>query len=177
MSSHDARGQKSMDPEEVRLDEVPVLASTAHPQVRDVLKDDGLAGSKMGEAMIRALELQLELHEQQDNVYRELINERDEDIVLPILKDASSEATDSHLDKTSAGQGSQTLFAQAAIRIATELGQATDEEAQAVIKKVPLVGTAAFRSAIFQAIRLPYPVVNRALHFASKAASLSAPSR
>ncbi|KAK0558605.1 hypothetical protein OC861_006870, partial [Tilletia horrida] len=145
-------------PEETQRHETPVLASTVHPQVRDVLKDDGLAGSKMGEAMIRALELQLELHEQQDTAYRELIDERDEDIVLPIRKDTSANTTPETLEDTSAGQGPHTLFAQAAIQIATELGQATDEEAQAVIKKVPLVGTAAFRSAIFQAIRLPYPV-------------------
>ncbi|KAK0558481.1 hypothetical protein OC861_006900, partial [Tilletia horrida] len=162
--------------EQVQKKDIPLLASTVHPQVRDVLDDDDLAGSKMGEAMIRTLELQLELHRQQDAIYRKLINERDDDIVLPIHKDDPTSTIPESLKSTSDGQVSQTLFAQAAIRIATDLGQASDDDAQAVIKKVPLVGTAAFRGAVFQAVRLPYPVVNRALHFASKAASPAPPS-
>ncbi|KAK0545217.1 hypothetical protein OC845_005201 [Tilletia horrida] len=163
-----------MSPKQASKKAIPLQASTVQLQIRDILNDD-LLGSKMGEAIIRALKLQLQLHEQQDAVYRELLNQRDEDIVLPILKGTSVDKAQK-AGTSAAGKASQTLFAQTAIQIATDLGRGSDGEAQQVIKNVPLVGTKAFRDAVFQVIRLPYPVINRALQFASNAASSGSPS-
>ncbi|KAL9933432.1 hypothetical protein V8E36_007608 [Tilletia maclaganii] len=150
---------------------VQLLASTVHPQVRDILRDDELQGAQLGEAMIRAIDVQLRLHDEQDASYRGLIDQRDDDILLPVSR--PSQGDDDHGATLAHGTSGQpaTLFAQAAARVAIELGQAKDAEAKAIAKRVPLVASPAFRQAVFRFARLPYAVMTQALAFASTVAS------
>ncbi|KAE8251783.1 hypothetical protein A4X13_0g3845 [Tilletia indica] len=144
-----------------------LLASTTHPQVRDILSDDQLAGTRLGEAMIRVIDVQLRLHAEQDVKYREMIDERDEDIVLPVTRPGSGDGDDNVLPAGSDGQQPPTLFAHAAARVAIELGKASEEEARSIAKRVPLVASPAFKTALFKFVRLPYAVLSQALRFAS----------
>ncbi|KAE8213246.1 hypothetical protein CF327_g3198 [Tilletia walkeri] len=150
-------------------DVIRLLASTTHPQVRDILSDDQLAGSRLGEAMIRVIDIQLRLHAEQDLKYREMIDERDEDIVLPVTRPGSGDGDDNVLPAGSDGQQPPTLFAHAAARVAIELGKASEEEARTIAKRVPLVASPAFKTALFNFVRFPYAVLSQALRFASTA--------
>ncbi|KAE8229284.1 hypothetical protein CF326_g5747, partial [Tilletia indica] len=150
-------------------DVIGLLASTTHPQVRDILSDDQLAGTRLGEAMIRVIDVQLRLHAEQDVKYREMIDERDEDIVLPVTRPGSGDGDDNVLPAGSDGQQPPTLFAHAAARVAIELGKASEEEARTILKRVPLVASPAFKTALFKFVRLPYAVLSQALRFASTA--------
>ncbi|KAE8244571.1 hypothetical protein A4X13_0g6483, partial [Tilletia indica] len=154
-------------------DVIGLLASTTHPQVRDILSDDQLAGSRLGEAMIRVIDVQLRLHAEQDVKYREMIDERDEDIVLPVTRPGSGDGDDNVLPAGSDGQQPPTLFAHAAARVAIELGKASEEEARRIAKRVPLVASPAFKTALFKFVRLPYAVLSQALRFASTAVKTS----
>ncbi|KAE8263062.1 hypothetical protein A4X09_0g7326, partial [Tilletia walkeri] len=155
-------------PDMLRLED-KLLASTTHPQVRDILSDDQLAGTRLGEAMIRVIDVQLRLHAEQDLKYREMIDERDEDMVLPVARPGSGDGDDNVLPAGSDGQQPPTLFAHAAARVAIELGKASEDEARTIAKRVPLVASPAFKTALFNFVRLPYAVLSQALRFASKA--------
>ncbi|CAD6906647.1 unnamed protein product [Tilletia controversa] len=153
-----------------------LLASTAHPQVRDILSHVGLAGSQLGEAMIRVIDIQLKLHAEQDRRYREMVDERQEDIALPVTQPGSGDGQDNVLP-TAGGdaQHPPTLFAHAAARVAIELGRASEAEAQKIVKRVPLVNSLAFKSAVVNHfVRLPYAVVSQALRYASTAGASQA---
>ncbi|KAK0559127.1 hypothetical protein OC861_006739, partial [Tilletia horrida] len=144
---------------------IPLLASTIHPQVRDVLRRAGvLVGSQMGEAMIRAHKLQLELHQQQQHAYRKLISERSEDIHLPVSHDQSPSETTQRENPN--------LFSQAAFQVTAKLVQADDESAQVLAQKSPVLSSPQFRTAVLKLAKLPYVAVNRVLLHAARAASV-----
>ncbi|CAD6979185.1 unnamed protein product, partial [Tilletia controversa] len=76
---------------------VPLLASTAHPQVRDALRTEDLSGKNLGKAMIEAIYIQLKLHAEQDVKYQKVIVEQDEDIILSITQPGSGDGKDNVL--------------------------------------------------------------------------------
>ncbi|CAD6890828.1 unnamed protein product [Tilletia controversa] len=159
------------DSDRNKQQDTALLASTAHPQVRDILNDGGLVGTQLGEAMIRVIDVQLKLHAEQDRRYREMVDERDEDIALPVTQPGSEDGQDNVLP-TEGGdvQHAPTLFAHAAARVAIELGRASKAEARKIAKRVPLVDSLAFKSAIVNLfVRLPYSVFSQALRYASTA--------
>ncbi|CAD6891311.1 unnamed protein product, partial [Tilletia caries] len=110
----------------------PLLASTVHPQVRDILSDDSLMGASLGEAMIQAIEMQMKLHTEQDLRFLETLDAKDEDIVLPVTQPGSQDGQDDVLPFTSEGHEPPTLFAHATARVAIELGKASETEAQEI---------------------------------------------
>ncbi|KAE8230479.1 hypothetical protein CF326_g4520 [Tilletia indica] len=149
------------------------LASTLHPQVRNVLGTHGLKNKKLGEAVVQAIEIQMGLHAQQDVRYREIVDERDEDVALAIAQPGSGHGKEDDIVRSvteSQNSGSQqppTLFAQAASRIAIELGKASEKEAQAIAKRVPHVASLEFKNIIWKLPRLPYAIFSQALQNAS----------
>ncbi|KAK0523355.1 hypothetical protein OC835_006281 [Tilletia horrida] len=142
-----------------------LLASTVHPSVRDQLAHD-LHGTHIGTAMQRVIEIQLRLHAEQEEKDRALLEQRDDDIVLPVSRSFTQEQGGGESKSAGAVQPA-TLFAQAAARIALELGQVGEGEAAVIAKRVPLVSSPAFRDAVFKFVRLPYAVMVQALRFAA----------
>ncbi|KAE8194367.1 hypothetical protein CF335_g5361 [Tilletia laevis] len=147
----------------------PLLASTVHPQVRDILNDDSLMGASLGEAMIQAIDMQMKLHTEQDLRFLETLDAKDEDIVLPVTQPGSQDGQDDVLPSTSEGHEPPTLFAHATARVAIELGKASETEAQEIASRVPLVASSSFKDAIFNFAPLPYAVLSQALRFSSMA--------
>ncbi|KAE8270438.1 hypothetical protein A4X09_0g1887 [Tilletia walkeri] len=151
------------------------LASTLHPQVRNVLGTHGLKNKKLGEAVVQAIEIQMGLHAQQDVRYREIVDERDEDVALAIAQPGSGLGKEDDVvrpvvtesQNSSGSQQPPTLFAQAASRIAIELGKASEKEAQAIAKRVPHVASLEFKNIIWKLPRLPYAIFSQALQNAS----------
>ncbi|KAK0542677.1 hypothetical protein OC845_006500 [Tilletia horrida] len=141
----------------------PSLASTVHPQVRDILSDETLAGSRMGEAMIRAHKLQLDLHSQQERAYHDLLNRRGESIDLPVLKDREAPGTDQH-------KGAD-LFSQAAFRIAAELSRAGVQDQTTLLQKAPIWSSPSLWTAILRYAQLPYAMLHRALSHSARVAA------
>ncbi|CAD6923634.1 unnamed protein product [Tilletia controversa] len=147
----------------------PLLASTVHPQVRDILNDDSLMGASLGEAMIQAIDMQMKLHTEQDLRFLETLDAKDEDIVLPVTQPGSQDGQDDVLPSTSEGHEPPTLFSHATARVAIELGKASETEAQEIASRVPLVASSSFKDAIFNFAPLPYAVLSQALRFSSMA--------
>ncbi|KAE8228388.1 hypothetical protein CF326_g6683 [Tilletia indica] len=109
-------------------------------QIHDLLGDDNLTGQSLGEAIIRSIDVQVNLHAEQDSKYQEVVNQ---DIT------ALSES------------------AQAAVRVAIELGRASEGEAESIRRRVPHMGFPEFSSTVLNADHLPYAILCRALHLAS----------
>ncbi|CAD6887036.1 unnamed protein product [Tilletia controversa] len=150
---------------------VPLLASTAHPQVRDALRTEDLSGKNLGKAMIEAIYIQLKLHAEQDVKYQKVIVEQDEDIILSITQPGSGDGKDNVLPSApgkSDVQEPPALFAQAAARVAIELGRASEAEARVIAKRVPHVASPGFGNIIWKLPRLPYTVFHQAVRNASK---------
>ncbi|KAE8244437.1 hypothetical protein A4X13_0g6596 [Tilletia indica] len=150
------------------------LASTLHPQIRNVLGTHGLKNKKLGEAVVQAIEIQMGLHAEQDVRYREIVDERDEDVALAIAQPGSGHGKEDDIvrsvtesQNSSGSQQPPTLFAQAASRIAIELGKASEKEAQAIAKRVPHVASLEFKNIIWKLPRLPYAIFSQALQNAS----------
>ncbi|KAE8254534.1 hypothetical protein A4X13_0g3381 [Tilletia indica] len=114
-------------------------------QIHDLLGDDNLTGQSLGEAIIRSIDVQVNLHAEQDSKYQEVVNQ---DIT------ALSES------------------AQAAVRVAIELGRASEGEAESIRRRVPHMGFPEFSSTVLNADHLPYAILCRALHFASTAPTM-----
>ncbi|KAE8268428.1 hypothetical protein A4X09_0g3912 [Tilletia walkeri] len=121
------------------------MAANMLQQVHELLGDDTLTGQSLGEAIIRSIDAQVNLRAEQDSKYQEVVNQ----------------------DITALSEN-----AQAAVRVAIELGRASEREAEAIRRRVPHMGFPEFSSTVLNADRLPYAILCRALHFASAAPTM-----
>ncbi|CAD6898881.1 unnamed protein product [Tilletia controversa] len=130
-----------------------------HQHVLELLLDRPLTGASLGEAMILAIDSQLELQAKRDLTYLATIDKKDEDIVLPITIPEGKDDEDDEDDEddsedvpspTSSDHQPTALFDHAAVRVAIELGKASDDEV---------------------CVRLPYAILSQALRIASRAAA------
>ncbi|CAD6925774.1 unnamed protein product, partial [Tilletia caries] len=143
-----------------------------HPHVPELLGDNSLTGASLGQDMIRAIDTQLKLRSKQDADHLKTIDAKDEYIALPITIPGDGDYQENARPPVSKDHQPTTLFAHAAVRVAIELGKASDDEAQAIVKRVPQVASAGFQTAVLGCVRLPYAILSQALRIASAAAAV-----
>ena len=99
------------------------LASSAHPSVRKLLKDPSVKGNALGEACIKVIETQLNLHDFQKRMDNSTIH----DVSLQ--------------GQGKSGDKKISLFDHAAMKIASQLGRDPEEDEQLLkeLEKIPSI--------------------------------------